>query len=85
MRGGIATCGCNGVTIGSGSWDTKNAPFTIPQQYRPSYDAVGAALVQNGAVSGGYWISASAGTITIGNYGANGSTGTRYFSVSWGI
>ena len=73
------------VRIGGGSWDSVDWGTKIREGYRPQYEVSAPMLVSNGASHTGFLAVNPAGTVSVKNMGAGGSTDTRNGSVCWPV
>lgn len=65
---------CNGAKTGSGSWDTINAPFKVPDKRVPKRKLNTSVVVQNGGSATKMLSAAADGTVLLPNQGGAGST-----------
>lgn len=64
---------CNGAKTGSGSWDTINAPFKVPDKCVPKRQLNTSVVVQNGGSDTKMLSVAADGTVSLSNQGGAGS------------
>ena len=68
-----------GVSIGSGSWDSKTCPYVLPEKYRPRLSHITTPI---STTNGGSWTAVlvvnNQGQIIVKNDGNAGSTDARY-------
>ena len=64
---------CNGVKTGSGSWDSINAPFKIPNECVPERKLNTSVVVQNGGSNTKMLSVDVSGTVSLSNQGGAGS------------
>lgn len=64
---------CNGAKTGSGSWDSINAPFKIPDKRVPKRKSNTSMVVQNGGSTTKMSSVAADGTVSLPNQGGAGS------------
>lgn len=64
---------CNGAKTGSGSWDTINAPFKVPDKCVPKRKLNTSVVVQNGGSVTKMLSVDTDGTVTLSNQGGAGS------------
>lgn len=84
-RNGWVFVNAQGVSNGSGSWDSTTCPYTLPTGYRPSSEIAAACIAANGGTTT-TTISVSAdGVIKISNTGSSGTTNARYGSISFPV
>lgn len=65
---------CNGAKTGSGSWDSINAPFKVPDKCVPKRGLNTSVVVQNGGSTTKMLSVATDGTVSLSNQGGAGST-----------
>lgn len=71
------------VKTGSGSWDSVNCPYVLPQEFRPKSTINAPVATQNGGSITGVMFVNTDGTIAVGNQGGSGSDGLRMGSVCY--
>lgn len=64
---------CNGAKTGSGSWDSINAPFKVPDKCVPKRTLNTSVVVQNGGSFTKMLSVTSDGTVSLSNQGGAGS------------
>lgn len=64
---------CNGAKTGSGSWDSINAPFKIPNECVPKRKLNASVVVQNGGSTTKMLSVNENGTVSLSNQGGSGS------------
>lgn len=64
---------CNGAKTGSGSWDTINAPFKVPDKCVPKRKLNTSVVVQNGGSTTKMLSVTEDGTVSLSNQGGSGS------------
>ena len=64
---------CNGAKTGSGSWDSINAPFKVPDKCVPKRKINTSVVVQNGGSTTKMLSVAADGTVSLSNQGGAGS------------
>ena len=76
-----------GPATGDGSWDRKDCPYVIPEQYRLKIlgHVTAPVLTNNGGSWTGAIVVTSDGTITVKNLGNVGSADARYGFVCYPI
>lgn len=65
---------CNGAHTGSGSWDSVNAPFKIPDECVPVKQLNASVVVQNGGSTTKIITVRTDGTVLLSNQGGAGSS-----------
>lgn len=65
---------CHGAKTGSGSWDSINAPFKVPDKCVPKRKLNTSVVVQNGGSTTKMLSVANDGTVSLSNQGGAGST-----------
>lgn len=65
---------CNGAKTGSGSWDSINAPFKVPDKRVPKRRLTIPVVVQNGGSTTKMLSVDADGTVSLSNQGGAGST-----------
>ena len=73
------------VKIGGGSWDSADWGGRIKEGYRPKQEVSNPLMVANGASHTGFLVVNPAGTVSVKNMGASGSSDTRAGSVCWPV
>lgn len=78
-------CGVNAtkVAVGSGSWDNKVCPYTLPTNLRPKSNVNGAAIAENGGSATTVVSVGVNGVISVRNQGNAGTDNARSGSVAW--
>lgn len=64
---------CNGAKTGSGSWDSINAPFKVPDKCVPKRRLNAPVVVQNGGSTTKMLSVDADGTVSLSNQGGAGS------------
>lgn len=67
---------CNGAKTGSGSWDSINAPFKVPDKCVPKRRLNAPVVVQNGGSTTKMLSVNADGTVSLSNQGGAGSANT---------
>lgn len=83
LSGNIGIAIAHAVKTGGGSWDTTVCPYTIPEDYRPTYTSWGALCTANGGSTTGIIMIDGTGKIQVDNFGGSGSTSQRFGFVIW--
>lgn len=65
------------VSLGSGSWDSRECPYVLPAGLRPPCSWRSALTTQNGGSTTGVLIVDTDGTISVSNQGSSGSGNLR--------
>lgn len=73
----------SGNHLNGGSWDSLQAPFTIPEYARPTRTINNAAVTQNGGSTTAVLKINTDGKISLSNQGSAGSTNTLIASLTW--
>lgn len=73
------------VKIGSGSWDGAEWGKKIKEGYRPPFEVSNPLMVANGTSHTGFLTVTGAGTVSVKNMGASGSSDSRSGSVCWPV
>lgn len=78
LVGGMVWVQAIDVTTGSGSWDETVCPYTLPAEYKPSYNVHVPVITLNGESTTGCMRVLTNGKISVMNGGHLGSTDKRF-------